>query len=224
MDFFQLCRAHLGERGIFSAWLPMYGLALDDYRVAVRSLKAVFPHVYVFHTPVGRNEWTIVLGMREPLRINYRALAGRMESSGVKEDLAEIGIASPEDLLACFLVGDEKLESFLGEGTTLNTDDYPYLEYVAPLSVLQNSRLGLLAPLYGELLANREEVLAYVEGATAEEAERIWRAHESFGHLLEARRIELESGPGNPSGIEQLKAALALNPGNWIARLFLEGK
>jgi hypothetical protein len=201
----------------------MYGLSVEDFRVATRSLKAVFPHVYLFHTPVGRNEWTIILGMQQPLRIVPSTFAQRLQRPEIKADLDMIGLVRPEDLLACFMIGDRALGTFLGDSIILNTDDFPYLDYVAPRSLAFSNRASLLVPLYAALVRNREAITPYLLDATPGEQAQIARVSDSFTHLLEARGIELESHPGSPQAREELAIALSIDPQNQIARDFLEG-
>ena len=52
----------------------------------------------------------------------------------MQDDLASIGIHSPEALLSLLLMGPEEIQAYLDDepGVPLNTDDYPYLEYFVP--------------------------------------------------------------------------------------------
>ncbi len=221
-DYFRLCRQHLKPDGIFSAWLPYYGLSLEDFRVAVRSLKAVFPHVYLFHSPMGRTEWTIIIGMQQPLKIDVELLRRKLAAPAVAADLKLIQVERVEDLLSCVLLGDYKLEDFLGRGQALNTDDFPYLEYVAPRSSIASSREGLLAPIYAEFIRCRESVLPYL-GQTAPPAlESIQRSFSSSSLVLEARLAEMTEPTNHARIVQILHAALQLDPHNNVARNLLE--
>ncbi|MBN1268909.1 MAG: fused MFS/spermidine synthase [Kiritimatiellae bacterium] len=217
-DYFELCREKLNPDGIFSAWLPFYGLSLEDFRVAARSLRAVFPHVYLFHTPVGRNEWTIILGTLQPLRMDVEALSRKLARPEVREDLAEILMDREQAVLDCFLIGDGTLSAFLGPSKTLNTYDFPYLEYVAPISAFVESRDELIVPVYEELVRCREPVGPYVVNPGPLTAAGMDRAYRSFSHTLEARMIELRQGLHAPAAIEELDKALELDPDNAVAR------
>jgi spermidine synthase len=222
VDYFQLCRRRLNPDGIFSAWLPYYGLSLEDFRVAARSLQAVFPHVYLFHSPMGRTEWTIILGTLSPLKINLESFRRKMAAPPVAGDLQKIKVERAEDLLDCFLIGDGKLEEFLGDGRTLNTDDFPYLEYIAPRSAFASSREGLLTPIYSQFIRCREDVLPYLQDAAAPSLAGIQQSFASSALVLNARLVEMES-PTNRVRIRQiLDAALQLDPQNNVARNLLE--
>ncbi len=222
VDYFQLCHDHLNSNGIFSAWLPYYGLSLEDFRVAARSLKAVFPHVYLFHSPMGRTEWTIILGMVEPLKLDVQSIQRKMSVPAVAGDLKLIEVERVEDLLDCFLLGDGRLAEFLGDSRTLNTDDFPYLEYIAARSAISSSREGLLAPIYSQFVRCREEVFPYLTNTPAAWLPDIRQSYASSALVLKARLAEL-SRPANPDQIRRtLQAALQLDPRNNVARNLLE--
>jgi len=222
VDYFQLCRDHLNAGGIFSAWLPYYGLSLEDFRVAARSLKAVFPHVYLFHSPMGRTEWTIIMGTLEPLTLDVASLQRKMAVPAVADDLKLIEVDRVEDLLDCFLLGDGRLAEFLGRGRILNTDDFPYLEYVAARSAIGSSREGLLPPIYSQFVRCREDVFPYLTNTPAAWLPDIKQSWASAGLVLRARLAEL-SEPAKPDEIRRtLQAALQLDPRNNVARNLLE--
>jgi spermidine synthase len=217
-DYFRLCRQHLNPDGIFSAWLPYYGMSLEDFRVAVRSLKAVFPHVYLFHSPMGRTEWTIILGMFSPLNIDVEALRRKMAAPTVAEDLRRIKVERVEDILSCILLGDMKLKEFVGTGQTLNTDDFPYLEYVAPRSAIASVRETLVVPIYAEFIRCREGIVPYLHDPIGSSRETILQAYASSSLVLEARLAEMTE-PTNQVRIHQLLGeALQLDPRNNVAR------
>ena len=221
-DYFRLCRQHLNPDGIFSAWLPYYGLSLEDFRVATRSLKAVFPHVYLFHSPMGRTEWTIIIGTLVPLKIDVESLRRKMAAPAVAQDLEIIKVERVEDLLSCILVGDGRLNDFLGSGQTLNTDDFPYLEYIAPRSAFGSSREGLAPPIYSEFIRCRENVLPYLQDASDSSLESIQQSYDSSSLVLNARLAEM-TGPTNHAGIRLiLDEALKLDPRNNVAKFLLE--
>ena len=65
--------------------------------------------------------------------IDYRLLKERFRNPAVRDDLASVDIDSPEEFLTHLLMGPEEIQAFVNaDGSApLNTDDYPYLEFVA---------------------------------------------------------------------------------------------
>lgn len=220
VDYYRLCRRRLTPTGIFSAWLPIYGLSLDDFRVAVRSLREVFPHVYLFHLPVGRTDWAILLGLQQPLRFDLPDLSRRFAEPSLRDDLRVIHLRRVEDLLSGFLIGDQSLPIFLGSSRVLNTDDYPYLEYVAPRSGIVHSREALLVPLYTELFRMREPLLPYLQ-PPGQNTATIETAYASSAHVLQARLLEVQDPPRPEDARRELIRALQLDPLNPVARNLL---
>ena len=55
-------------------------------------------------------------------------LQNKMADAGIQDELAPVGIADSYDVLSCFIMGEDDLASYAGNGR-LNTDDHPYLEY-----------------------------------------------------------------------------------------------
>jgi hypothetical protein len=133
-----------------------------------------------------------------------------------------IEVERVEDLLDCFLLGDGRLAEFLGSGQALNTDDFPYLEYIAARSAIGSSRQGLLPPIYSQFLRCREDVFSYVTNTPAVWLPAIHQSWASAELVLRARLAEL-SEPADPKEIRQtLEAALQLDPRNNVARNLLQ--
>ncbi len=218
VNYFELCKGKLKPDGIFSVWLPIHGLSLEDFQVALRSMKAVWPHVYVWHTPVGRNEWTIVLGMLKPLKVDVKALNAKINAPTVQADLAEIYLERTELLLSSFLMGDENLEEFLGDDDTLNTDDFPYLEYVAPRSGLYETREELLVPVYLELIKHRESVFPYLDNFPFFMRGKVETSCEVSRHLVDGRVLELKEGLQSPAALAKFRKAAKLDPKDKITQ------
>jgi len=149
-------------------------------------------------------------------------LRRKMAAPAVAQDLDIIKVERVEDLLSCFLVGDGRLNDFLGSSQTLNTDDFPYLEYIAPRSTFGSSREGLAPAVYSEFIRCRENVLPYLQDATAPSLESIQQACASSSLVLNARLAEMTE-PTNHAGIHRiLDEALKLDPQNNVAKFLLE--
>jgi len=154
--------------------------------------------------------------------LDVASLQSKMSVPAVANDLKMIEVERVEDLLDCFLIGDGRMSEFLGSGKTLNTDDFPYLEYIAARSAISSSREGLLPPIYSQFVRCREGVFPYLTNTPSEWLTDIGRSYESSALVLQARLAEL-SEPANPSQIrETLKTAEQLDPHNNVARNLLE--
>jgi hypothetical protein len=113
------------------------------------------------------------------------------------------------------------LAEFLGNGRTFNTDDFPYLEYIAARSAISGSRAGLLEPIYAQFVHCREEVFPYLTDTPEAWLPDIRQSYASSALVLQSRLAELMRT--NPAQVRQtLEAALQLDPHNNVAKNLLE--
>lgn len=133
-EYFKLCKSRLSKDGIMSFWLPMYQLSNRDYKIILRTFHEVFPYVTVWYINSHLNPYTIVVGRREPFRIDFVQLNRRLHSKGIESELRNIRMANSYRLLSCFIMDQGRLAEFYGK-CPINTDDHPYLEFSAPMSL-----------------------------------------------------------------------------------------
>ncbi len=228
VDYLEDCRARLAPGGFFSTWTPVHGLRLQDLKVLVRSIKHVFPYLYIWHSAGGRNEFCVIHGMSEPLRIDYTSFASRMAVPGVTDDLAWIGIRRPEEALALMLYDDKAIVRWLGDGDLINTDDNGYLEFVAArgLRDMPVSRRAAILETYPSFVTNAGgSVVDYVEGGPASSAswrDEMGRHAEANRHVLWGRLYEQARGDFyHLLAAHQYRRALEIVPEHFVARSLL---
>ncbi len=228
VDYLEDCRARLAPGGFFSTWTPLHGLRLQDLKVLVRSIKHVFPYLYIWHSAGGRNEFCVIHGMSEPLRIGYPSFASRLAVRGVADDLAWIGIRRPEDALGLMLYDDKAVVEWLKDGDEVNTDDNGYMEFVAArgLRDLPVPRRTAILETYPSFAMNAGgSAVDYVEGGPTSSAS--WR--DEMGRVVEANRRVLwgrlyEQARGdfyNVLAAHQYRRALEIVPDHFVARSLL---
>jgi spermidine synthase len=131
VEFYELLQKRLTEGGILCQWLQAYGLHPDDFRMAVASVRHVFPHVTLWSTLPGD---ILIIAGRQPLVLNLDAAEERFDRMPLlRQDLAQFGIRSPGGLLAYTVLGEEGVNRFVA-GAALNRDDRLPLEFSAPRS------------------------------------------------------------------------------------------
>jgi|GEM_PF-449545 len=225
VDYLRDCAKRLKPGGIFSTWLPVYALSLENAQVIIRSIRAAFPYVYIWHTSIGRNEWCIVHGMVEPLDIDCERFAEEMALPGVEEDLAEIGMVRPEDILGLLLYDHKAVDRWVGEGDPLNTDDNGYLEFIGPKSAFSaGSRKRLWLLTFPGIIENSGgSVLDYTSGSERGGwAERIGREEAANRHILNGRLYEFAgSDERDLLALREYERALALSPDNFVAQVMI---
>jgi len=228
VDYLRDCAARLRPEGIFSTWLPVYGMQLEHVKVMVRSIREVFPYVYVWHTSIGRNQWCIVHGMMRPLEIDYEGFAGEMAIPAVEEDLARIGLWRPEEVLALLLYDETAVDRWLADGEQLNTDDNGYLEFMGPRGTYEFAAARHIMFLFtfpDIVLSSGGSILDDVKGGggpTAAWRERLGREVKANRHVLRARLYELAlQDAHNLLALAEYRRALAASPGHFVAETML---
>lgn len=133
LEYFQACRQRLTEDGIVVVWMPLGGLSRDVFKVALRTFYKVFPDMGVFFMDNEPTHYILLIGWqgKEKMKLDYALMAARLKQPAVRDDLAELYLDDPVKLLSCFITGGDALGKFL-DGTVLNTEDHPVIEFESP--------------------------------------------------------------------------------------------
>jgi spermidine synthase len=137
-EFYQLCRARLGEHGVLQQWVQIHHMRTQDLLVILNTAAQVFPHVAFFQGP----EQGLLIASASPLECDYPQIERHDADPQVRQDLAAIGVPSMISLLGELMVYGDSLHQALSQLPALSgrpadfasTDFYPYLEYQTPKS------------------------------------------------------------------------------------------
>ncbi|HWA85099.1 MAG TPA: hypothetical protein VG710_02655 [Opitutus sp.] len=147
-EFFSLMRSRLKDGGVASFWLPIYQLKVAETKAILRAFHEAFPNASVWGGADG--EW-IMLGVNGPgRRLSEPELRRWWEDPVTHPDLVRIGLETPGQLAACFLMD--------GDGIARLTAD------AAPLTDLRPKRLGDVFPEPAEV---RDFAWTFLEGDPA---------------------------------------------------------
>jgi spermidine synthase len=130
-EYFQLCHDALRDGGCTVIWMPLGGLSPESFRMTLRTFVRVYPEAMVFYL---HNRWThyvLLVGHRGSFRIAPQQVRDLLSESDVRADMAEIGMAIPEKVIATFLTSANEIRWMI-EGDELNTEDMPRLEFAVP--------------------------------------------------------------------------------------------
>ena len=187
-DFYKLAATRLETGGIFAQWLPIATQNDDDSRSLVRSFLDVFPYATLWTTELHE---MLLVGSFRPIELDVSRITQRFNQPEVAQALREVGVDSPEALLATWMMDREGLKLYAA-GTEPVTDDRPRIEYatwVRPGEITK-SLPALLAlrtspPLrnaddseWNDVDRNRDRLLAlYEAGLAAYDGDRERWAH-----------------------------------------------
>ncbi|HUC69363.1 MAG TPA: fused MFS/spermidine synthase [Stellaceae bacterium] len=202
-EFYALAKRRMRPGAMLAQWVPLDIGRGALPKMILKAMMAQFKHVSLWLP--DRMEG-VAIASDEPLRIDRDVLAKRMAEPAVAADLTQIGLRSPDDLLATFVAADERLAAYLDDTPSL-TDDRPRIEYfnrypVSPIRVADLKRLREPVELYFAAGAPEDGQLDTARRVV----EAIWDEHEATatGDLAAARTA--------------LGTALKLEPDNMYLR------
>jgi len=126
-DFYELCRDRLAPGGLMAQWWPLPAQNDEDSRSLVRSFLDVFPHAAAWSTELHE---VLLVGSLQPLTLDGPRVAARFAAPKVAAALAEVGVESPEALLATWITDRAGLERYVADAPPV-TDDRPLIEHAA---------------------------------------------------------------------------------------------
>ncbi|OGT00270.1 MAG: hypothetical protein A3F73_14280 [Gallionellales bacterium RIFCSPLOWO2_12_FULL_59_22] len=163
-EHFQNVRATLKEGGAMALWLPTYQLSPQDLKVVMRTFASVFDHVGVWYGDyISDLSSVMLIGSQSPLHIDPEMLAGALQRKEVQRDMVEH--SDMLSFLSLYITDRDGIMRFT-EGSPLNTDDFPVIEYTAPRSIGARHRNALAN--FEAFIGLREKVAPLLTGATAE--------------------------------------------------------
>jgi predicted membrane-bound spermidine synthase len=124
-DFYELAKSKLAPGGLLAQWWPLATQNDEDSRSLVRSMLDAFPYVTLWSTEFHE---MMLIGSQNPMPLNPDQIGDRFAIPSVKTALAEVGIQSPQALLATYVTDRAGLESYVQDASPV-TDDRPLIEY-----------------------------------------------------------------------------------------------
>jgi spermidine synthase len=123
--FYKIALARLRPSGIVAQWLPLTTQNDGDTQSLVRSFLDVYPYATLWTTSFGE---MLLVGSLEPIELDVPRVIERYNQPEVASALREVGIASPEALLATWVMDRAGLETYAANALPV-TDDHPGIEY-----------------------------------------------------------------------------------------------
>jgi spermidine synthase len=190
-EYFRLARERLAPGGVVSMWLPMYSLTPRNFAMILAAFRAAFPHYAVWYEPSALNPFTVVTGKLDPVPWTFERLRAAFTDPRVAQELRDIGIRGPADLVACHLGGPAELDSWLDQVPT-HSDELPAVEYESG-ALLHGNHTWLAT--FAKLLSLRPaapppEYLAALPPAEGRRAAALWGPR---GKLLARHRDAIAS-------------------------------
>jgi spermidine synthase len=121
-EFFSIMNSRLKEGGIATFWLPINQLKVDEAKAILRAFHNAFANASVW---ASADEQWIMTGINGPGRgVEEGEIRHLWSDSGSGADLRRIGMETPQQLGALFLMDGEEIDRITGDIAPL-TDIYP---------------------------------------------------------------------------------------------------
>lgn len=211
-EFYRSLKQKLNKGGVVCQWMHGYSMSPYLFRMILRTFLASFPNSMLWWVHGGDY---LITGFKNSVpEMTYADLRKKMQQTpGVKSDLQQAGVSSPLSL-SYRLLADKKVLKRITRGVSENTDDFPLLEYMAPMSLYHETALvnfkGILSLKDGSLI---------LKGVPKDKAALARARFEGgvlfakYGFVKEAEELLKESLSFSPSRLETLKA---------LARLYVQ--
>jgi len=142
-EYFQLVHDRLAPGGMATHWLPVFQLRQAETRAIVRAWVDVFPESSLW--AASGDNW-ILLGVREGGRsVSEDEFRRPWHDPEVAAELDDLGVESPEQLGAMFVLDGKGMLEFTGDIPPL-ADAFPYMRIPRTLSDLESAYPFLLDP------------------------------------------------------------------------------
>lgn len=173
LDFFQAVRRRLSRGGIFCQWLYASGLDVTDFRLVLRTFFTAFPFGSFWEVQPGGDY--ILLGCETDGPMVYPDFEARIMAPGVREQAVDPSVPGALGMAGHLLTDAAGARALAGAGPVV-TDDRLTLEFTAPRSLLQETRVPILELLEPERLKPVEG--SHFTGLSEEQLRRIARRRE----------------------------------------------
>ena len=129
-EFYQIAANRLKPGGLMVQWFHVYEMHDGIVDLVLRTFGSVFPSMEIWDSGAGD---VILVGSNQPWDSSVEHLRVAYGREQVRQDLAAIGIDSPEAFLARQFASQRTAFAIPGPGP-IQSDNFPVLEYEAPLA------------------------------------------------------------------------------------------
>lgn len=121
-EYFELCKAHLTDRGMISQYLPLHKLRLSDFLGIIKTFKSVFPDATIW---IGQYHAILIASKQgNTLPIDFKRW--KTETENLTPD--PYFYNNPYHLASCMLLDEQQIDEITSDAV-INTDDKSYVEF-----------------------------------------------------------------------------------------------
>jgi len=143
-EFFQMARDRMNDGGVVGMWFQAYNMSAEQFQMIARTFADVFESATVWELDPGVDY--MLVGTVGDATLDWSLLQQRLADASIGADLASIGVETPLDYTALFLLSPQTIRQYAGEGR-IHTDNGLELEFSAPKSMYRQSKAEQLTVL-----------------------------------------------------------------------------
>jgi spermidine synthase len=132
-EFYLNVRRALREDGLLCQWMPEYDMSPTDYRMALNTIKQVFPFVYEFDMQriTGLDDFReyVVIGSQRELNIEERVGSLRFQLALADDANRDYMLEMLDEIQRTASRSNAEIDRFIVGMDQINTDDLPILEF-----------------------------------------------------------------------------------------------
>lgn len=131
-EHFETVRAHLSPGAMFAQWLPLYQMSQREFFLIARTMLAVFQDVVIWRGDFFANRPIVALVAASPLQaLDPAVVAARLRAT---RQAAKAQVEPLSALMFPYYMGNLRAAQHLIPAGSINSDDRPFLEYLAPIT------------------------------------------------------------------------------------------
>ena len=140
-EFYRTARQKLNRDGVFAQWVSADRTDPELFKTVLKTFRASFPNASLWNCGMGH---FLLIGYNNetegaPDFAGINARFALMERNpNFVADLRSLGIVSPQDLTARYLLGSAEIAEMTA-ASRINSDSWPVLEFLAPRSFYANT-------------------------------------------------------------------------------------
>lgn len=140
-EYYELAASRLKPGGVMVQWFHVYDMHDGIVGLVLRTFGRTFPHIEIWDTGAGD---IVMIGSKEPWASDLTTWARLFDRPAVKQDLASIGIHSPDQIGARLFASQRTAFAIAGDGP-IQSDQFPVLEYEAPRALYMGINARMIA-------------------------------------------------------------------------------
>jgi spermidine synthase len=142
-EFFEIVCNSLNQGGLHCQWIHSYSMKSDDFAAILRTMSEVFKYVQLWEL---MSTDFLILGSDEQISIDVESMYLSFLREPVSEILTYININDPMQMANYYVADIEHMIPWIDDKKILN-DNFPYLEFSAPLYILKNEHNDIIKEL-----------------------------------------------------------------------------